>query len=475
MNSKVAFVFGAAVLMFFANACAVGPKYARPDALVPPAFKEELPAGWKDAQPSDEALRGKWWTIYNDPGLNALEDQVSISNQNVLAAEAQFREAKAQVRVARAGLSPSLTVSPSVAVLGVRGSGVTNLATIPVDLNYPFDLWGSIRQTVTESAVIAQAAAAQRSNVQLLFQTELASDYFQIQGLDASHKLLDDTVKSYVQNVQLTQDRYEGGVASLADVAQAQTQLESARLQLTDLGVQRAQFEHAIAVLTGKPPADLSIPELGDQSPPPATLVSLPSALLERRPDIAIAERQVAAANEQIGIAKSAFYPSLNLVASGGVSSTILDLVSLPNRFWSLGPQLTQTILDGGKRRAQVQVTEASYDATVANYRQTVLTAFQQVEDSLSQLRILSDESEIADRAVKAAQQSLDISTIQYRSGTVNYLQVITAQTSTLQNQRSVVDLFTRRMVASVSLIQVLGGGWEPSQMPTIQELKGSK
>jgi len=293
----------------------------------------------------------------------------------------------------------------------------------------------------------------------LLYQAELAEDYFQIQGLEAQTQLLDAAVKSYEQYLQLTKDRYEGGIATMADVSLAETQLESARSQLKDLGVQRAQFEHAIAVLTGKPPSELSISVLPGQAPPPVISVGVPSSLLERRPDIAASERQVAAANEQIGIAKSAFFPALTL--SGSLASELTTLMTAPATFWSLGPQVLGTIFDGGKRRAQVKLTEAAYDATVANYRQTVLTALQQVEDGLSDLRILADEATNTDRAVKAAQQSLDISTDQYRGGMTSYLQVITAQTSTLQNRRSAVDILTRRMLASVSLIQALGGDWE--------------
>jgi NodT family efflux transporter outer membrane factor (OMF) lipoprotein len=284
---------------------------------------------------------------------------------------------------------------------------------------------------------------------------------------------MDDTVKSYETYVQLTQNRYDGGVASLGDVALAETQLETARVQLVDLGVQRAQFEHAIAVLTGKPPSELSILAMPNQAPLPVSLIGIPSSLLERRPDIAAAERQVAAANEQIGIAKAAFYPSLAFGASAGWQTTVLlDLLTWPTHFWSLGPQLAQTLFDAGKRRAQVKVTQANYDATVANYRQTVLTAFQQVEDNLAQLRILSEEAVITDRAVKAAQRSLQISTDQYRGGLANYLTVITSQTYTLQNQQRVVDIQTRRMDASVSLIQALGGGWDASQLPSPQKLR---
>jgi NodT family efflux transporter outer membrane factor (OMF) lipoprotein len=349
---------------------------------------------------------------------------------------------------------------------------VKRLYTIPIGLAYQFDVWGSIRRQVAANSAAAQASAANLENALLLFQAELAEDYFEIQGLDASKQLLEATVKSYERYVELTQNRYEGGVASMGDVALAQTQLETARNQLVALGVQRAQFEHAIAVLTGQPPSDLSIPDEPNQSPPPPYPIGIPSALLERRPDIAAAERQIALANEQIGIVKAAFYPTLTLNASAGLqTTTILDLFGLPSRFWSLGPQLTETLFDAGKRHAQVRQTQAAYDFTVANYRQTVLTAFQQVEDNLAQLRILSEQAEITDRAVKAAQQSLQISTVQYQGGLANYLQVIISQTSTLQNQRTAVDILTQRMVASVSLIQALGGGWDASQLPSSHDL----
>ena len=280
-------------------------------------------------------------------------------------------------------------------------------------------------------------------------------------------------MKSYEQYAQLTKDRYEGGVASMADLTLAQTQLETARAQLADLGPSRAQFEHAIAVLTGKPPSAFSLPVAPAQPPPPQVLVGLPSTLLERRPDIAAAERQVAAANEQIGVAKAAFYPSLSFGGSAGSQAAgLVDLFTAPTWLWSVGAQLAETLFDAGKRRAQVRLTQAAYDATVASYRRTVLTGFQQVEDGLAALRILSEEAEIVNRAVEAAQQSLEISTIQYRGGLASYLQVITAQTSLLESQRTTVELLTRRLVASVSLIQALGGGWDASQLPSRSELR---
>ena len=467
-------VLGTVGLLLLANACMVGPKYQRPAAPAPVAFKEAPPAGWKEAQPNDGALRGKWWEVYHDPRLNALEEQVAISNQNVLAAAAQFQAAKASVRVARAGEFPTLTAAPSATGSGAGASGAKGLYTLPIDLvAYQVDIWGAIRRGVAANSAVAQASAAQLENARLLYQAELAADYFQIQGLDASLQLLDTTVKSYEQYVQLTQDRFDGGVASKGDVALAQTQLETVRAQLVDLGVQRAQFEHAIAVLTGKPPSDLSIPAIPKQAPPPVSTIGIPSALLERRPDVAAAERQVAFANEQIGIATAALYPSLTIGAAAGLQSSVLgDLFTWPSRFWSVGPQLAQTLFDTGRRRAQIRVTQATYDATAADYRQTVLTALQQVEDSLAQLRILAEEALITDRAVTAAQQSLEISTIQYRGGLANYLLVITAQTTALQNQRTAVDLLTRRMVASVSLIQALGGGWDASQLPSSQDVR---
>jgi NodT family efflux transporter outer membrane factor (OMF) lipoprotein len=466
-------VLGTAGLLLLANACMVGPKYQRPAAPAPVAFKEAPPAGWKEAQPND-ALRGKWWEIYHDPRLNALEEQVAISNQNVLAAAAQFEAAKASVRVARAGQFPTVTAAPSATGARTGASGAKGLYTLPIDLvAYQVDIWGAIRRGVAANSAVAQASAAQLENARLLYQAELAADYFQIQGLDASRQLLEATVKSYEQYVQLTQDRFDGGVASKGDVALAQTQLETVRAQTVELGVERAQFEHAIAVLTGKPPSDLSIPATPNQAPPPVSTIGIPSALLERRPDVAAAERQVAFANEQIGIATAALYPSLTIGAAAGLQSSVLgDLFTWPSRFWSVGPQLAQTLFDTGRRRAQIRVTQATYDATAADYRQTVLTALQQVEDSLAQLRILAEEALITDRAVAAAQQSLEISTIQYRGGLANYLQVITAQTSALQNQRTAVDLLTRRMVASVSLIQALGGGWDASQLPSSQDVR---
>jgi NodT family efflux transporter outer membrane factor (OMF) lipoprotein len=454
----------------------VGPEYRRPIAPETAGFKEAPPEGWSSAQPSDEALRGAWWEIYNDPQLDRLEEQVSITNQNIVAAEARFREAKAAVRGSRASELPAVTALPAATASGTNAiSNVQHRSfEIPIDAVWQADVWGSIRRTVAANAAVAQASAAELEDARLLYQSQLAVDYFQIQGLDAEQQLLDTTVKSYEQNVQLTKDRLNGGVASQDDVALAETQLETARVQLTDLQIQRSELEHAIAVLDGKPPSELSISKLPSQSPPPSTLAGIPSKLLERRPDIAAAEREVAAANEQIGIAKAAFFPSLTLSATGGSQTSVFDdLLSVPTRFWSVGPQVVQTLFDAGKRKAQVAQAEAAYDGTVANYRQTVLSAFQQVEDSLAELRVLAEETDVANRAVAAAKQTLELSTIQYRGGLTNYLQVIIAQTSALQTQRAAVQILTRRNTASVLLIEALGGGWDASQLPSAREVRG--
>jgi NodT family efflux transporter outer membrane factor (OMF) lipoprotein len=475
--------------------CRVGPNYQRPPAAAPPAFKELPPAGspqaaeWVVAQPSDALARGKWWEIYNDPELNALEEQVSLSNQNLAAAEAQFREAKFAVRIARSNLYPVVSAAPSIvnsraAVTGTAGNQafVPSSRTtydLPVDVSYQVDLWASIRRSIQSSAAVAQASFAQLENAKLAYQAELAQDYFELRGADGEEDLLETTVKSYEDYLKLTQDRFNSGVASGADVAQAQTQLSTARAQLIDYGVARAQYEHAIAVLAGKPPAELSVSRGPIKITPPPLPVGVPSTLLERRPDIAAAERQMAAANEQIGIAKAAYYPTLTLSPgspTAGLEATqFLRWINWPNRFWSVGAQLAETIYDAGRRRATLNQTVAAYDATVANYRQTVLTAFQQVEDNLAALRILENEARAEDEAVKAAQNSLDISTYQYKAGVANYLTVITEQAILLQDQVQALNILTRRMSASVLLIEALGGGWNSTKLPTIKEVSGGK
>ena len=480
---RTSLVFTLAGLLLVSSACMVGPNYKRPAAPQTPAYKEPLPEGWKEAQPNDGAIRGKWWEVYNDPQLNALEEQVSISNQNVLAAEANFRAARYAVRIARAGLYPTVSIGPSIGVSrssGGTGGGstsggptsVSGLYSLLASASWTADIWGSVRRGVRASEATAQADFALLENARLSYQSELAEDYFDLHGTDGDIDLLDRTTKSYEEYLTLTQNRYKAGVASGGDVALAQTQLDTTRAQLIDLGVARAQFEHAIAILTGKPPSAVTVTAALLKTPPPAVPVEVPSTLLERRPDIAAAERTVAAANEQIGIAVAAYYPTLTLSATGGFEATnIVKWFSLPSQFWSLGAQLPEVVFEGGKRRAQVSMTEAQYDATVASYRQAVLTAFQQVEDNLAALRILAEEATAVDRAVKAAEDSLTIAIYQYKAGTVNYLTVITAQATALADEKTAVDLLTRRLTSSVLLIQALGGGWDSKTVPTPSEL----
>jgi NodT family efflux transporter outer membrane factor (OMF) lipoprotein len=470
--------------ILFLSACAVGPNYKRPAAIVAPAYKEPPPDAFKEAQaaglqpanPSDAFLKGKWWEIYNDHILNALEEQVDINNQNVLVAEASYRQAKAAVRVARAGLFPTVSAGPSIsethAVTTQGSSSRYALYTLPVDASWEPDLWGNIRRGITASAATAQASFADLENAKLLYQSELASDYFQLHGIDGDIDLLNTTAKSYDEYLTLTRNRFAGGVASDLDVAQAESQLYGTQSQLVDLGVQRAQFEHAIAILAGKTPVEVSIPPAVLSGTPPPVPIGLPSELLERRPDIAGSERLVHAANEQIGIAMAAFYPTLTLSASAGFENTsIAKWFGLPSRFWSVGPALAETLFEGGRRKAMVAEEQAAYDSTVATYRQTVLTAFQQVEDQLAALRILEQEASKVDQTVKSADRALTVSRAQYIAGTVNYLTVITAQATLLTAQVTAVNLLTRRFAASVSLVQALGGGWSVSQLPSQQEV----
>ncbi|HEY0556491.1 MAG TPA: efflux transporter outer membrane subunit [Thermoanaerobaculia bacterium] len=468
-----------------AAACtAVGPNYKKPSVETPGGFKEAPPEGWKRAQPSDAALRGKWWELFGDPALNALEEQVSVSNQTLAQAEAQFRGARAAVALARAGLFPTVTAgaqatrshsgsSRSGSTTSSSGttvsssSGDATVYQVPIDFTWELDLWGRVRRDIESNVAAAQASAADVENVRLSLQAELAVDYFQLHGLDEQKRLLDSTVNEYQTALKITSNRHDQGVASGADLAEAQTQLETARAAAIDLGVSRTQLEHAIAILTGKAPADLTIAEAPIKFAPPVVPVGVPSELLERRPDIAGAERRVAAANAQIGVAQAAYYPTLSLNASGGfASSTLGKLFSLPNRFWSLGPQLLGTLFDGGRRRAVVEQAEANYDATVAGYRESVLTAFQNVEDNLAAVRILADEATQQVAATAAAERSLQLTRNRYNSGIATYLEVITAQNAAYSNERNTVDLRIRQMTASVNLIKALGGGWTTGELP---------
>ncbi len=470
----------------------VGPNYHRPSAPAPAAYKELPPADspqaseWAPAQPNDALARGKWWEIYNDPELNTLEEQVSISNQNLKMAEAQFREAEFAVRIAHSNLYPSISLTPSIvngrtSVTGISQGQNFSRTTydMPVSVSWEADTWGSIRRSILSSAETAQASDAQLENARLSYQAQLAQDYFELRGTDGEKDLLDATVQSYQDYLKLTQDRFNSGVASGSDVAQAQTQLETARAQLIDYDVARAQYEHAIAVLAGKVPADLSISYRAIKITPPPVPVAVPSTLLERRPDIAGAERQMAAANEQIGISKAAYYPTIGLTTDnapvGFESASLSKWFTWPSRFWSIGPGLAETVFDAGKRHATLNQSQAAYDSTVANYRETVLTAFQQVEDNLAALRVLENEAKAEDDAIKAAQDSLNISTYQYKAGTVNYLTVITEQAILLQDQEQALSILTRRMGASVLLVEALGGGWNTSKLPSIKAVSSGK
>ena len=453
----------------------VGPKYIRPSAPTTPAFKEA--DGWKVAQPSDQLPRGRWWEIYGDPDLNGLQEELAPANQNLRIAEARLREARAAVRFNRAALFP--TISAGLGLSSVRESA--NQPFLPggrsgsssgdllasIDLSYEIDLWGRVRRTVAAARREAEATAADLETASLSLHAELAFDYFALRAADAQKQLLDETVKAFEAALRLTTNRYEGGAAPRSDVAQAQTQLDTTRAQATDVTVQRAQLEHAIAILLGRPPAEFSLPPRPLDARPPDIPFGLPSQLLERRPDIAAAERRVAEANEQIGIAKAAYYPTLMLNASVGFEgSSFGNLLNASSLLWSVGAAITQTIFDAGRRRAVSEAARASYDATVAAYRQTTLTAFQQVEDNLAALRILEQESGQQRRAVESAQLSLQRFTNRYRGGVDTYLQVITAQTATLANQRTEIDILGRRMAASVLLVKALGGGWDTSQLP---------
>jgi NodT family efflux transporter outer membrane factor (OMF) lipoprotein len=451
-----------------------------------PGFKESPPAsfkeddGWKVSQPSDAQLKGNWWELFGDPQLNELEAKVDGANQTLKMADANFRAARANIGYYRAAEAPTIGVAPGISAVRdsanqpylsktIVNNGEGNF-TLPLELDYEIDLWGRIRRQVTAAREQAQASAADLANTRLSLHAELAIDYMEVRSADAQIKLLNDTVKAYTDAVNLTRDRYEGGVSPLSDLTQARTQLDSARVLETDISVMRAQYEHAVAILIGLPPAQFTLtPTPLNLDPPkmPEIPGTLPSQLLERRPDIAASERQMAAANEQIGIAQAAFYPTLSLTAVAGLQGTsALNWFSWPSRFWAVGPTFSETLFDAGRRRSVRTMASANYDATVANYRQTTLTAFQQVEDNLAALRILEVEAQQQHDSTDSAEQSLDLSQTRYEGGADTYLQVITWQTAALNNERNDIDIMRRRMEASVVLIKALGGGWNTTQLP---------
>ena len=455
--------------------CAVGPDYHRPDAAVPASFKE-APPGWKVAEPADRRDRGPWWAIYGDTRLDGLMTQLDTANQSVAQFAAAYRQARALVDEARAAYFPTLGLSASAtrsgqqlssaSTFGTTRSRVSNSFQVGLDATWEPDLWGKVSRTVSAERAGEQNAAAELANARLSAQATLAQTYFQLRALDSTQRLLDDTVKAYTQALQLTQNRYAQGVAARSDVIQAQTQLQSAQAAAIDNGVARAQNEHAIAVLVGVPASTFSIEPIPLEAEPPQVPLELPSALLERRPDIAAAERKAAAANEQIGVAMAAYFPSLTLSAQGGFESSVLSkLLTLPSRFWSVGPSLAATLFDAGLRHAQTEAARAAYDQQVAVYRQTVLTAFQDVEDNLASQRILAREIVVQRQAVDSAKQALAIVTNEYRAGTVGYVNVLTAQTTAFAAEQKLANIAGQRMVSSVGLVKALGGGWDVGRM----------
>ena len=480
------------VLLTALCACNVGPKYVPPPPAAPQTYKEAPQGpykegnGWRLASPKDDQISVNWWELYQDPDLSGLVAQVKTANPSVAQAEATFRQARALVLQARAQLYPTITggtgYTNSRSSPYLRGSstgpGTTtssvpiNSFTLPFDASYEPDLFGRIHNTVSQNGLLAQASAGDLAATLLTLQSEVAADYYEVRALDRQKQLLDETVAAYRDTARLTVVRFDGGIASEEDVSQAQNQVDTTIAQATDVGVARAQYEHAIAVLIGKTPAEFSLPAAAFHSIPPSTPVGVPSTLLERRPDIAAAERRIAAANAQIGIAKTAFYPSLTLNAAAGLTgSSLLNWFTWPARVWSVGPQLAQTLFEVGGRQAVTAQAVAAYDAAVDNYRQTVLTAFQNVEDNLAALRILAQERVEQETAVRTSQRTLELATVRYTGGVDSYLNVITAQTAVLTNQLTQINIELRQMTASVQLVKALGGGWELKQLPPLADM----
>lgn len=483
-----------ALALFSVAGCNLAPKYARPTTPAPAKFKEGPPPGvaWTTVRPRETATAGRWWEIYGDRQLNALEEQVEVANQGIIAAAANFREARAAVTAARSGLFPTITAAPSfnrvrpshtwATPSGSSGTGLPSPATnpanssvqsilneyaLPIDASYEVDLWHRVGNEVAASSASAQASAADLATALLSTQAELAQDYFELRALDSERQILKDTIESYRDALGVTTSLFRNGIDSEEDVARAQTQFDAAVVQADDLEVSRTAREHAIAVLIGRAPAEFSLPDAPLDLRPPAVPIGVPSDLLERRPDVAAAERRVAAANAQIGIARTAYFPELTLVAAGGWESTQLSQwYSWPSRFWTIGPELAGTLFDAGARRAQTEQAWAAFDQTVANYRQIVLTAFQAVEDNLAALRVLDAEAEEQKTAVGSARHLLDLAMTRYRTGIDSYLNVVTAQTELLSNREIEEQIQLRQMTASVSLVMALGGGWDPTRQP---------
>ncbi len=463
MKIKTGIVFASALLL---TACAVGPDYKRPSMDVPAAYKEA--GDWKKAAPADTASRGPWWSVYNDPVLDGLEKQVQISNQNLKAAEAAYREAMAVVRGAQASFFPVAEANGSFQKTGGKGSkGAGSAYSASLGATWEPDLWGRIRRTVESNKDSAEASAADLASATLSAQATLAIDYFQLRATDQLKRLLDDAVTGYERSLQITQNQYKAGIISREDVVQAQTQLDSTRSQAVNTGIARAQLEHAIAVLTGKPPAQFALAPSSDLPDVPSIPAAVPSALLERQPDIAGAERRMAAANAEIGVAEAAFFPDITLSASDGFGAASLGkLLSASSNVWAFGPQLAWTLFDAGARQAQVDEAKASYQQQVALYKQSVLTGFQQVEDQLAALRVYAQQADIQANAVKSANEAEAIANNQYKAGVVAYTNVVVAEVTALNNRETALSIRENRLTTSVALIQALGGSWDGNLEP---------
>ena len=457
-----------AFMLSLLSGCMLGPDYVKPETTKPIAYKEA--EGWKVAEPKDVAIHEKWWELFNDAQLNALEEQVEISNQNIVAVKARFRQAQALVASSRSAYLPLITGTASKtrnqpsgnSTNSINGPAIRDTNSLSLNLSWEADIWGKIGRTVEASQASFEATASDIAAARLSAQAELAQNYFSLRIADNQKKLLDETVIDYQKSMEVTQNRYKAGVVGKADVVQAETILKSTQAQASDLGIQRAQFEHAIALLIGKAPSELTIkPELLSSTTPNIPL-NVPSVLLERRPDIAAAERRVAAANAEIGVAKAAFFPSLTLSALAGFQSNNLsDLLSIPSRIWSLGSSLAIAVFDGGQRRALSDQAIAVYDENVATNRQTVLTGFKEVEDSLAALRVLQEEQKLQAESLEAARLSQSYTINQYKAGVVTYLDVINVNNIALNNERTLINLQGNQMLNSVLLIKALGGGWE--------------
>jgi len=453
------------------SACAVGPDYQRPQTAEVAQYKEA--EGWRQANPSDALARGAWWELYGDQQLNGLIEKLNSSNQTVAQSEAQYRQAQALVRSARGAFYPSVDLSvgktrssqgtgSSSSSLSSSSSGIRDTYNAQLGVSWEADIWGKLRRGLEANEASAQASFADLAAMRLSQQSELVQNYLQLRVIDQQKRLLEATVAAYEKSLQMTQNQYRAGISGRDAVAQAQTQLKTTQADLVDLIWQRAQFENAIAVLTGQAPAEFSIAETQNIPNLPQIPLSLPSQLLERRPDIASAERSVIAANANIGVAKAAYYPDLTLSMSGGYSSsTSKNLLTIPNRFWSVGPKLDLPIFDGGIRSAEVDRTEAVYDQTVAKYRQTVLDGFREVENYLVQLKVYEDEAAVRQEALDAARDSLRLTQNQYKAGLIAYIDVVVVQATALSNERTVLNILQNRLIASVQLIAALGGGWD--------------